>query len=243
MIALRFLSFCVMICISTKVISKPAKNELNITKVHCLGDAGLAENTFIFLEGLRELGGADQTYKKNFAQLKAFSEKYPVQVVIPEVDFSCKNRRTPDAKIACWTMGLEAKETLLNKWKLLRTALQSCQDKIPEKKRMTVQTRYIGFSNGGYFLNRLYQLCSLEQLKGRSYVAVGMAGVEPMDRSYKICGSYMLAIGSKDVLNYKKAKTLYEKFLAKNAAIKFYEYSGGHYLTAELLEYLLNTTW
>jgi hypothetical protein len=91
---------------------------------------------------------------------------------------------------------------------------------------------YIGFSNGGFFLNKLAQYKSLEV----PIISIGSAGyidVEPMPNTIH------LLIGIHDVYHYEYAQKLYAQSQNTALTIKLIEYDGGHDMSETLMTSLI----
>jgi hypothetical protein len=88
---------------------------------------------------------------------------------------------------------------------------------------------FIGFSNGGFFLNRLVQFIELD----KPVITIGAAG--PYYGHAKK-NSLHLLIGNKDEFHYEHAKKFYADAQQSLLTIKLYEYAGGHEIPEALLE-------
>jgi hypothetical protein len=92
---------------------------------------------------------------------------------------------------------------------------------------------YIGFSNGGFFLNKLIEYKAL----GVPVISIGSAGRlenEPADNTI-----YLL-IGKQDIYHYTHAHTLYERLKNTHCRVALVEYDEGHEIPQRSLEELLS---
>lgn len=88
---------------------------------------------------------------------------------------------------------------------------------------------YIGFSNGGFFLNKLAQLIVID----KPIISIGAAG--PLFNKEGPCNTIHLLIGKKDCWHYEHAIDLYNQSKDTNLTIHLIEYDEGH----EIPEYIL----
>ncbi|MCB9493289.1 MAG: hypothetical protein H6679_03375 [Epsilonproteobacteria bacterium] len=92
---------------------------------------------------------------------------------------------------------------------------------------------FIGFSNGGFFLNQLVQTKEL----GVPVVSVGSAGVLKHD-SY--ANNLYLLVGKNDIYHYQHAKDFYNASQSfSRLRVELIEYDGGHEIPDAVLSELL----
>lgn len=92
---------------------------------------------------------------------------------------------------------------------------------------------WIGFSNGGFFLNKLVQYQKLNA----PIVSIGSGGYLGGEA---VPNKVYLLIGKQDEYHYENAKNLYKQSLKSEVHIELIEYSGGHVIAKEPLERLLH---
>lgn len=128
--------------------------------------------------------------------------------------------------------GSDSVASLKTKWSNILNRSDNCF----KSKRKLV---FLGFSNGGNFLNQVFQACA-----GGNYIAVGASGgrVGQKLKDLSACGNYYAAIGKRDMPVYEKGNKLISKFKKMNANIKFIEFDGGHELPEPVLLKLLKET-
>lgn len=91
---------------------------------------------------------------------------------------------------------------------------------------------FIGFSNGGFFLNNLAQVLSL----GAPVISIGSGGYV---HNTSINNQIFLLIGKQDHYHYQYAKDFYLQAQATSLDVKLLEYEEGHVFPYELVEDLL----
>lgn len=93
---------------------------------------------------------------------------------------------------------------------------------------------FIGFSNGGFFLNKLVQCIQLDV----PVISIGSAGYFE-NSSYE--NNLYLLIGKFDVCHNQGAHQLYEQSKNNKLNIQLIEYEDGHVIPEKLLESLIAT--
>lgn len=93
---------------------------------------------------------------------------------------------------------------------------------------------FVGFSNGGFFLNKLVQYKQLDM----PVVSIGSSG-------YLENGSYAnalyLLVGKQDVYHIEGARQLYKQSKNSELDIQLVEYEDGHVIPEKLLESLISS--
>ncbi len=92
---------------------------------------------------------------------------------------------------------------------------------------------YIGFSNGGFFLNKLAQFVDIDKL----IISIGAAG--PLFNKQGPINTVHLLIGKKDQWHYQHAINLYDQSKDANLTIHLVEYDDGHQVPVEALKKLI----
>lgn len=91
---------------------------------------------------------------------------------------------------------------------------------------------FIGFSNGGFFLNKLAQLLPLKV----PIISIGSAGY--IDEA-RFENKIFLLIGKEDQHHYQLAKQFYEQAKATSLDVELVEYNAGHVFPKEPVERLI----
>jgi predicted esterase len=95
---------------------------------------------------------------------------------------------------------------------------------------------FIGFSNGGGFLNRLYQNCQFT--KGDVVISIGNGLHKWHKPQYegdlKNCGKLYLLIGKADQHNKDNAQYAYQTLKVRGADVTLHEYEGEHEMNRNL---------
>ncbi len=94
---------------------------------------------------------------------------------------------------------------------------------------------YIGFSNGGFFLNKLAQFIKID----KPILSIGAAG--PLFNTQGPLNTLHLLIGKKDNWHYEQAINLYEQSKNTNLTIHLIEYDEGHTLPKDVVENIIKT--
>lgn len=96
---------------------------------------------------------------------------------------------------------------------------------------------FIGFSNGGFFLNQLAQIIEIN----KPIISIGSAGYlhNQNVRYAQIKNIIYLLIGKQDKWHYDLAKKFYMQSQQTTLDIKLVEFEGGHYIPIDTLENIL----
>lgn len=112
--------------------------------------------------------------------------------------------------------------------------LQTYQEIINNVQNQPIQG-YIGFSNGGFFLNKLAQFVEIN----KPIISIGAAG--PLFNKQGPINSIYLLIGKKDRWHYEHAVNLYNQSKDTNLTIHLIEYDEGHQIPANILRKLIKS--
>ncbi|MBF0440854.1 MAG: hypothetical protein HQK54_03020 [Oligoflexales bacterium] len=179
----------------------------------CLGPAG-AKIKFIYLHGFDDPGVGGQE-KENRRIMQRLTEKYGFRIAIPRGNGMCRGGTQK-----CWAISSDKEVSDTYRYILEKT--KTCLEGHDS-------FGILGFSNGGYFLAKLYDSCPAP--RARWLVTTGSAGKAPEVLS-KDCPPLHLLIGKKD-LAFKKTKNLYESLKSKKAKVAFESFDGGHVINEE----------
>lgn len=95
---------------------------------------------------------------------------------------------------------------------------------------------YIGFSNGGFFLNKLAQLVKVD----KPLISIGSAGY--LVNKNGPSNTIYLLIGKNDKWHYEHAVNFYDQSENTNLIIHMIEYEGGHNIPEHIVIDLLTET-
>lgn len=187
----------------------------------CFGTKS-AKFGLVYLHGIdeRAIGSLETA---NRAILKKLSEQFQVRIAIPRGNQTCGNK-------LCWDhSGVES----VNKSMAgIKSETASCLENRP-------LIGLIGFSNGGYLVNKYFQMC-LDSPKVSFLVIGALGNLKKEPASLKSCGHLTLSIGRRDMIR-DQVKSLYRE-LKKNfpdkVTLEIYE--GGHELSYQALHGWLN---
>lgn len=122
----------------------------------------------------------------------------------------------------CWPQ--ETQEELLQTYKEIDDAMRNYD----------VQG-FIGFSNGGFFINKLAQFIEMD----KPFISIGAAG--PLLNKQGPFNAIYLLIGRQDQWHYEHAINLYNNSKGTNLSINLIEYDGGHELPELILSELIRS--
>ena len=111
--------------------------------------------------------------------------------------------------------------------------LQETYEEIMRKVKNQPISGYIGFSNGGFFLNKLAQFIEID----KPIISIGSAG--PLFNLNGPPNTMHLLIGKKDQSHYEHAINLYKQAKDTNLTINLIEYNEGHTIPEQTLKELL----
>lgn len=94
---------------------------------------------------------------------------------------------------------------------------------------------FIGFSNGGYFLNEIAQLCEL----GVPIISIGAAGTY---RAANCLNNLTLVVGKEEFIN-KDAHNLVKQANGTQLSLKLVEHAGDHILPEQEMEELMENLY
>ncbi|MBX3231478.1 MAG: hypothetical protein KF837_29400 [Labilithrix sp.] len=160
--------------------------------------------------------------------LAALARKLSVRFALPRSSMACP---TQPGSI-CWGWSFDDAE-LAAAASVVRAGARACFGDGP--------VTLVGFSNGGYLLNKLIRSCSLKSHVPEAVRAITVgAGVfhgplEPSPESLTGCGELTMLVGDEDEHNFDPSGNLLRQLRAKHANVREVRYHGGHLLNEAAL--------
>jgi predicted esterase len=220
---LIFLLF-LLSCSSNDIRTVPSpKEEAERT---CFG-ATDAKHQIIWLHGLdsREPGDQEVLHRR---QLEKIAEDFDVRFALPRGRESC-------GRGVCY--GWEFKDDQVGR---AIEEINRLRSKCFSKDAKPI---IMGFSNGGYLINRLFRRCELKSIGVESAISIGASMLEgPLEakpETLSSCGSLAFLIGKKDKYNFDPKYNLYRRLKNKNARVRLVEFDGEHELPDPALRAIL----
>lgn len=186
-------------------------------EVFCVG-AKRFNRTIIFLHGIDSPLKSDY-FANHLRQWDKLGRQMNTRIALPRSDMLCQSPRWKGHY--CWN------------WKANKKALKSVVERIESLSercfsgRKPSDTLWLGHSNGGYLVSRLWEQCLLPTTKA---LAIGSAGSPGPDFASTInsnCGLLNLWVGKNDITR-RKTKQYYRSINKAKAAVKFSVYNGYH---------------
>jgi poly(3-hydroxybutyrate) depolymerase len=167
----------------------------------------------VFFHGIRQKGDplAVQTYDN---ELNMIAERLNLTIAVPESQWRC----SPSNSKRCW--GIESKGSV-------RAVYERVQRSVVKCFNGGSTDGVIGFSNGGYFVTRLMQLCLDDAPKW--FLAIGSAGNADFGGRSDLssCGFTSFLIGNRDITR-EKTRGLVRGLSRRKARVSFRVFKGGH---------------
>jgi len=169
-----------------------------------------SNQVWVYLCGLVKNFNADEM--EELKVLQVLGKKYNIKflAIVPKERCAYLNNSL------CWPQ--DSQEELLDTYRKILNSLHHYK----------IQG-YIGFSNGGFFLNKLVQFVELDT----PIISVGSAGKIINNTGPK--NNIYLLIGKDDQWHYEPAVNFYKASKNSNLTINFIEYQNGHLLPLEIL--------
>lgn len=206
---LSFLFLLIPLYLTAKP-SYGAKQKVSLAACH---GTPQAQEGIIYFHGLDPRKPSKQELF-NREQLKKLSERKNFRLAIMRSHYICSKN------VACWPMSTSKKIKLT-----LDQTLKASKSCLGSVNKISA----IGFSNGGYYVSKLVQMCHPNPF--RKVIAIGSAGSwsKKVKGSLEKCGQLDLFVGNKDV-TFPKAKKYYQYLKKRQAHISFHDFPGGHEL-------------
>lgn len=201
-------------------------------KLDCIGEP-TAERFVVYLHGMDSEAPSEQE-QHNREVLAKLAKAQGVRFALPRASMACPTR----AGSVCWGWKFDEAEASAAATQI-DAAATGC---FPGKPYGV-----LGFSNGGYLLNKLLRSCRLEAMlpKAEWLIGVGSARfegegeLEAEPKSLAGCGRLLLLSGREDSYNFDPKHHLYELLVAKGADVEHFEFPGGHILEETSLKQAL----
>lgn len=195
--------------------------EASAFTVQCYRSKNPKKN-IVYLHGIDTTSPSKQELN-NRRLLQKLAQRHSFNLAISRSDLPCRTRKGS----VCWPH--YSSEQVKKTWEKIKSSTKGCID--PKK-----QTSYFGFSNGGYLLAKVFQLCHASE--NTWFYLVGSAS--SLRKMTKPCGYATIVIGHDDKITHPKAIAFYKHLKLLTPRVAFHEYQGGHELTPTLLDHLFN---
>jgi predicted esterase len=184
--------------------------------IECAGDPS-AKMGIVYLHGM-DVPEKSAQERQNREIITRIAAKLGARVTFPRAEARCPGGGTQ----ICWGWKFDAAELRLLRQKIT-TAAVACG----APPAFVV----VGFSNGGYAVNRLFEECLFEP--GQLLVSVA-AGNQPYKRitgnekSIGKCGTLKMLVGKKDHFNNRNTHQYVEDLMGREGQVFLTVFSGGH---------------
>lgn len=183
-----------------------------------------AKKQLIYLHGI-DSKDPGELELLNRSRLKFIAESLNIRIALPRSETICRGDQL------CWNTGADTPELVLGRLQRARELAADCLSS-------TAPIHWIGFSSGGYLLNKLIRFCL--DIDAASLLSVGAAGTaaasDPADLS--TCTPLKLLV-SRTEITRPDTESFYSSMRAKGALIELHYFEGGHELPlAETLQLL-----
>ncbi|MFK7825721.1 MAG: hypothetical protein AB8G05_16330 [Oligoflexales bacterium] len=212
-----------LICLGLFLINRPGFSQKKYVKsVECFGSTN--SQSMIFLHGIDRPAKPDAANSSAYKVLKKLANNLGFRLAFPRSNSHCMQGR----KI-CWNVSNQVDE--------LKIIYQEIANKsagcFPKNSKPII----VGFSNGGYFLNKLVHHCILP--KNASVISIGAAGNIRKKISLAKCASLDLVLGLYES-TYHAGLKYYLKMKSLKANVRIKKFKGGHMVPYDPLYKILN---
>jgi len=204
----------VFVCFFLAVVATPHMNMSHLPPSFKVFGSSTSNKTWIYLCGLR-----NEFLPEYMDELKVL-DTIGKQLNIKFLAMIPKSRCPQLNNRLCWPHDTE------------QELLQTYQEIILTTRNQPIQG-YIGFSNGGFFLNKLAQFVEIY----KPIISIGAAG--PLFNKQGPINAIYLLIGKKDHWHYEHAVSLYDQSKNTNLIIHLIEYNEGHQVPTNSLKKLI----
>ena len=204
-----------LLCLVSLCLAGSEKRKIS-PALTVLGDV-TRPKAWVYLCGLT-LSWDATTTRNNRALVDRIAKKEHIKIIALKPPLRCAQFK---GKL-CWPH---------NTSEQVKQTLAYIQEAVPLKKI----AGFIGFSNGGFFLNRLYQDVDVDC----SFISIGSGGF--LNAPQPNAQGLYLIIGKQDKHHYKLAQHFYKKAQqSPKAHVELLEHDGEHIIPERLLQNLLH---
>lgn len=155
--------------------------------------------------------------------LEQIAENLHIKIALPRGSETCGGNGPP----RCWGWEISDSQTE-EALKAIQSAADSC---FGSGKSFGL----IGFSNGGYVVDRIYRTCALRSSSW--FISVGAGAANPPSAQWaadlSTCGTFTLIEGTQDPQNYDKSGTYLGKIQRRGGHAQELQFEGGHEIPYE----------
>ena len=209
------------ICLGFLLICQHGFSKSYVKSVDCFTKTG--SRALIFLHGIDRPSKPDAANKSAYETLKKLSLDLKFRLALPRSNSYCMQ-----GKKVCWNVSNQVNE------------LKSIYEEISKKSAgcfaKNSKPIIAGFSNGGYFLNKLVHHCILP--KDTSVISIGAAGNVYKRTNLNHCASLDLILGKYES-TYHSGLKYYLKMKGLQARIVLTKFKGGHMVPYDPLHKIL----
>lgn len=192
----------------------------------CLGSEK-AKHSVVYLHGMDTTSPSPQEMR-NREVLNDLAQKLNLRIALPRAISICPNNQNQ----ICWGWDFSDVSSITSSLEIVSAAAKKCFSK-------SNHIILLGFSNGGFVVNRLIQDCLKTPYTQFISVAAGGTWNANSTKDLSQCGSLVLLIGRKDSSNYKPVKEYHSWLKQNKAATTLIEFPGSHELPSKELEQTL----
>jgi len=203
--------FVVVFCLSAVLVAEAqAARSKVVSEVHCFREGH--KGNLVFLHGMSNRFSLIQE-SSSFKTIGKIAKKLKVCAAAPRSALTCSG-----GKKLCWNM-YRKKEKVQRLLQAVTKASSHCLN--PAKPVI-----YIGFSNGGYLVNKWAQWCLLKAPD--ALVSIGAAGSLPGGVTKGGHCSTLHLMASRQEMVFEQARAYFQNFQQRIGNIVFKTYRGGH---------------
>lgn len=186
---------------------------LALPRVECAGNSS-ATHALIYLHGVDSPQPTPQE-SENRALLSRLAKSENIALALLRSTNFC-SQAAFKGKL-CWPRGDD--QSLSENLKQMLKDAAICH-------KSTAKIGMLGFSNGGYFLNRIVSRCL--QTPVSWFASIGSSGsIDGASKHATGCGRLLLMIGRKDMTHHK-ARSFYQELRKIGRSVEWQEFEGGH---------------
>lgn len=211
------------ILVATCLAGKAAFSQKKYVKsVECFGKQ--STHSVIFLHGIDTPSKPDADNLSAYQTMKKLADDLQFSLALPRSNNYCQQGRK-----VCWNVAQQATD--------LKKIYQEIIEKSARCFKQNSKAILVGFSNGGYFLNKLLHHCILS--KESHVISIGAAGSTRHRNSLSACGQLDLVLGKYES-TYQSGVSYYKAIKKANGKSKLTIFNGGHMVPYEPLHTILH---